>query len=144
MNYKSKFANKTNIVRNWYLVDAEGQILGRMASKLANIIRGKNKPDFSPHVNSGDKVIVLNAEKIRLTGKKLTEKKYIRYTGYPGGVRIKTPLAILEKQPTELLRKAVKGMLPKNKLQKEYLKNLHIYAGAEHPHKAQNPAEIEI
>lgn len=144
INYKSKFANKASVKSNWYIVDVDGEILGRMASKIAMIIRGKNKPDFTPHVNTGDKVIILNAEKIRLTGKKLTDKKYIRHTGYPGGDRVRSPKDILEKNPPELIRIAVKGMLPKNKLQKEYLKNLHIYTGPEHPHTAQKPQEIEI
>lgn len=144
LSYRTRFANKDNFTRNWYLVDADSKILGRLSSNVAKIIRGKNKPDFTPHFNSGDKVIVINAEKIRLTGNKLSDKVYIRHTGYPGGQRFKTPKDILSTRPEELIRMAVSGMLPKNKLQKEYLKNLHIYAGNEHPHKVQNPLQIEI
>jgi len=144
LNYKSKFAKKQDVCRKWYLIDADGEVLGRLASKLAIIVRGKNKPDYSPHVDTGDKVIILNAEKIRLTGNKLTDKKYIKHTGYPGGIRVKSAKDILETRPAELIRIAVKGMLPKNKLQNEYLKNLFIYAGTEHPHIAQKPEEIQI
>jgi len=142
--YRTQFANKQNHTRNWYVVDAEGKILGRLASEVAKIIRGKNKPDFTPHFNSGDKVIVINAEKIRLTGKKLTDKIYTRYTGFPGGLRKRTPKFYLDNKPEEILKMAVSGMLPKNKLQSEYLKNLHIYTGNEHPHQVQNPVQIEL
>jgi large subunit ribosomal protein L13 len=144
LSYKTKFANVNNFTRNWYLIDAEGEILGRLASEVAKMIRGKNKADFTPHFNSGDKVVIVNAEKVRLTGKKMTDKKYIRHTGHPGGQRIKTPQSILKTKPEELIRHAVAGMLPKNRLQKVYLKNLHIYAGSEHPHGVQNPESIEI
>jgi large subunit ribosomal protein L13 len=144
LSYKTKFANAENFTRNWYLVDAEGKVLGRLASEIANIIRGKNKPDFTPHFNSGDKVVVINAEKVKLTGNKMTDKIYTRYTGYPGGLKTRTPKEILEHKPTDLVRMAVKGMLPKNKLQAVYLKNLHIYAGPEHPHGVQNPVKIEL
>ncbi|MEA3495023.1 MAG: 50S ribosomal protein L13 [Bacteroidota bacterium] len=144
LSYKTKFANKENSTQNWHLVDAEGEVLGRLSSKIANLVRGKYKPDFTEHFNSGDKVVVINAEKIRLTGKKWTDKKYIRHTGYPGGIRKRTAKQLLEVKPTELIIKAVKGMLPKNKLQKQYLKNLHVYVGTNHPHVAQNPQKIEI
>ena len=142
--YKTRFANQQNHTRNWYIVDAEGKVLGRLASEIAKIVRGKNKPDFTPHFNSGDKVIVLNAGKVRLTGKKLTDKIYTRYTLYPGGLRKRTPKDYLDFKPEELIKMAVKGMLPKNKLQAQYLKNLHIYTGNEHPHQVQNPVQIEL
>jgi large subunit ribosomal protein L13 len=144
LSYKTVFVNKFTASHNWYIIDAEDVILGRLATRVANMVRGKTKTDFTPHANSGDKVIVLNASKVRLTGNKMNDKQYIRHTGYPGGQRIQTPKQILEKKPEELLRKAVKGMLPKNKLQKEYLKNLFIYSGNEHPHEAQKPVQIEI
>ena len=142
--YKTRFANKDNFTRNWYLVDAEGKILGRLASEIAKIIRGKNKPDFTPHFNSGDKVVVINAEKVKLTGNKLTDKVYTTYSLYPGGLKKTNPQALLEKKPTEVLRLAVKGMLPKNRLQSVYMKNLHIYAGTEHPHGVQKPVQIDL
>jgi large subunit ribosomal protein L13 len=144
LSYKTKFANENNFTRNWFVVDAEGEILGRLASKVANVIRGKYKADFTPHFNSGDKVIVLNAEKIRLTGNKMNQKVYIRHTGYPGGVRKTLAKDMLAKKPEEMIRMAVKGMLPKNRLQKVYLKNLHVYKGIDHPHQAQKPVELEI
>jgi large subunit ribosomal protein L13 len=144
LSYKTKFANVNNFSRNWYLIDAEGEILGRLASEIAKIVRGKNKADFTPHFNSGDKVIIINAEKVRLTGKKMADKQYIRHTGYPGGQRVKTPMDLLKTKPEEIVRHAVEGMLPKNKLRKVYMKNLHIYTGPEHPHSVQKPESFEI
>lgn len=143
-NYKTISANKNTVRKDWYVVDAEDQITGRLASKIANIIRGKHKPYFTPHVDCGDQVIVINAEKIRFTGKKLTQKQYIRHTGYPGGQRQTNPKELLVKKPTEILASAVKGMLPKNKLQKVFMKNLHIFEGTEHPHSAQKPKKLEL
>lgn len=142
LSYRTVFVNKATASHKWYLIDAEGEILGRLSSRVAKIIRGKNKPDFTPHCNSGDKVIIINAEKVRLTGKKMTDKLYVRYTGYPGGQKFRTPREILSRKPEDLILHAVKGMLPKNRLQKQYLKNLHIYAGNQHPHKAQNPEKL--
>ena len=144
LSYKTKFANDQTVVQNWYIVDAEGEILGRLASKVAKVIRGKNKPDFTPHVNSGDKVIIINADKVRMTGKKWDQKIYRRHTGYPGGLRLKSAKQMLDAKPTEIVLNAVRGMLPKNKLQKKYLSNLHVYTGREHPHQAQKPVELEI
>lgn len=144
LKFKTKSANKNTVEQKWHLIDAEGLVLGRLASTVANIIRGKNKPDFTPHINTGDKVVIVNAEKVRLTGKKLTDKQYVRHTGYPGGRRYSTPLEILEKDPTRLISKAVENMLPKNKLQKPYMHNMHVYAGNEHPHESQNPEELKI
>ena len=144
LTYKTKFANKETRTIKWYLIDADGAIVGRLASEVAKIIRGKNKPDFTPHANSGDKVVIINAEKIRFTGNKLQDKVYKRYTGYPGGLKNRVAIDQLNRKPTEILKKAINGMLPKTKLQKQYLKNLHIFAGVDHPHQAQNPVKLEI
>ena len=130
--------------KEWVIVDAEALVLGRLASEIAKIIRGKNKPTYSPHVDGGDNVIVINAEKVRLTGKKLTDRIYISYTGYPGGQRFKTPSQVLAKNPAKLIEMAVKGMLPKNRLGRRLFTNLYVYAGCEHPHSAQTPKTVEI
>ena len=119
-------------------------MLGRLSARIALVLRGKNKPSFTPHMDCGDNVIVINADKVRLTGKKMTDKVYVRYTGYPGGQRFTTPKEILAKKPTELVRMAVKGMLPKNRLGSKLLNNLYLYAGNEHPHQAQNPKTITL
>lgn len=144
LSYKTKSANKATVKHNWFVIDAENQVVGRLASKIANIIRGKNKASFTPHVNCGDKVIVINADKVRFTGKKMTKKEYITFSGYPSGQKRATAKEMLERKPTSLLESAVKGMLPKNKLQKEYMKNMHLFIGTEHPHTAQQPQKIEI
>jgi large subunit ribosomal protein L13 len=144
LSYKTKSANKATVKKEWYIVDATNEVLGRLSSKVAKILRGKNKPDFTPHVDCGDNIIIINAEKIRLTGNKLTDKIYIRHTGYPGGQRYETPEEMLRKHPTRIIETAVKGMLPKNKLADAILKNLHIYTGAEHPHQAQQPKELNL
>lgn len=144
LSYRTVFVNKATVSRKWYLVDAEGEVLGRLSSKVAKILMGKNKPDYTPHFNSGDKVVIVNAEKVRLTGKKMTDKLYVRHTGYSGGQKFRTPLDILHRKPEDLILHAVKGMLPKNRLQKQYLKNLHVYTGPQHPHIAQNPVKLEI
>ena len=132
------------IERNWQVVDAEGKILGRLATEIANTLRGKNKPNFTPHMDTGDFVVVINAGKISLTGKKLTDKVYYHHTGYPGGIRSITAEKLLEKKPEQLLIEAVKGMLPKNKLQSVFMKKLKVYAGADHPHSAQQPKTASI
>ena len=126
------------------MIDAEDQILGRLCSKIAFILRGKDKVNFTPHADAGDNVIVINAEKVKLTGNKLTEKEYVRHTGYPGGQRFSTPKELLARKPTEVVRMAVSGMLPKNKLGDALRRNVYIYAGAEHPHAAQQPKEIKL
>jgi large subunit ribosomal protein L13 len=144
LTYKTISANKETVTKDWILVDAENEVLGRLASVVAKLIRGKNKTNFTPHVDCGDNVIVINAEKIRLTGNKLTEKEYVRHTGYPGGQRFTSPKELLVKNPPEIIRKAVKGMLPKNRLGSVLFSNLHVYAGKEHPHTAQQPKEIKI
>ena len=144
LSYKSVSANKATVSKEWVLVDADGQTLGRLASKIAKLIRGKHKPNFTPHVDCGDNVVVINAEKINLTGKKWTDKSYIRHTGYPGGQRSLTATEMFEKDPTRLVEKAVKGMLPKNILGSALFRNLYVYAGTEHKHDAQNPKAINL
>jgi large subunit ribosomal protein L13 len=144
ISYKTVSASKETVNKGWVIIDAENEVLGRLASEVAFILRGKNKTNFTPHVDTGDNVIVINAEKVKLTGKKLTDKEYVRHTGYPGGQRFATPKQLLEKKPTEIIRKAVSGMLPKNKLGDALRRNVYIYAGTEHPHTAQQPKEIKI
>jgi large subunit ribosomal protein L13 len=141
---KTYSAKPGEIERRWYVVDAEGQNLGRLATRIADQLRGKNKPQFTPHVDTGDFVVVVNAEKIAVTGKKLDEKVYYRHSGYPGGLKQRTLREQLERRPTEVLRLAVKGMLPKNKLAARQLTKLKIYAGPEHPHEAQAPKTLEV
>ena len=137
-------ANAQNIERKWYLIDAEGQTLGRLASEVAKILRGKNKPTFTPHVDTGDFVIVINAEKVKFTGKKLTDKFYFRHSGYPGGTTFTSAGQMLQKFPERVVEHAVKGMLPKNRLGAQMYRKLNVYAGAEHPHAAQKPEKIEL
>lgn len=144
LSYKTVSANKATVNKEWFVVDATDQILGRLSSEVAKIIRGKNKTYFTPHVDCGDFVIVINAEKVRLTGKKLTDKQYLRYTGYPGGERWSTPEELLKKNPSSIIERAVKGMLPRNRLGNAIIKNLYVYAGSEHPHQAQQPKELKI
>ena len=144
LTYKTISANNETVTKNWILVDAENEVLGRLASAVAKMIRGKNKTNFTSHVDCGDNVIIINAEKIRLTGDKMTDKIYVRHTGYQSGQRFTSPKELLEKKPTEIIRKAVKGMLPKNKLGSVLFNNLFVYAGKEHPHAAQQPKEIKI
>lgn len=144
LTYKTVSVNKENAGKEWVVVDATNQVLGRLSSEIAKILRGKNKPSFTPNADCGDNVIVINAEKIRLTGDKWEDKEYIHYTGYPGGQRFATAKNILVKKPSFIIENAVKGMLPKNRLGRAILKNLHVYAGAEHPHAAQQPKEINI
>jgi large subunit ribosomal protein L13 len=132
------------ITRDWYVVDADGKTLGRLATSIADTLRGKNKPQFTPHVDTGDFVVVVNAEKIAVTGKKLDEKIYYRHSGYPGGLRQRTLREQLERRPTEVLRKAVRGMLPRNRLARQQITKLKIYAGPEHPHEAQAPKPLPL
>jgi large subunit ribosomal protein L13 len=138
----TQVAKKTAVNRSWYVVDLDGKVLGRAASEIARVLRGKHKPIYSPSVDTGDFVIVVNAEKLKLTGNKLADKQYYHHTGYPGGIRSITAAKLLEKKPEELIKKAVKGMLPKNKLGREMLKKLKVYAGSDHPHAAQQPQEL--
>ena len=139
---KTYSAKPGEITREWYLVDAEGKTLGRLATQIADTLRGKRKPQFTPHVDTGDFVIVVNAEKIQVTGNKLDQKRYYRHSGYPGGLRSRTLREQLDRRPTEVLRVAVKGMLPKNRLARQQITKLKIYAGPEHPHEAQNPKPL--
>ncbi|BDV44286.1 50S ribosomal protein L13 [Geotalea uraniireducens] len=140
----TKVAKCAEVTREWYLVDADSKVLGRMATEIANILRGKKKAIYTPSVDTGDFVIVVNAEKIALTGNKLADKTYYSHSGFPGGIKSITAGKLIDKKPEELIRKAVKGMLPKNKLARHMLKKLKIYAGAEHPHKAQQPKALDI
>jgi large subunit ribosomal protein L13 len=144
LSYKTISANDATVQKEWVVVDAQSQILGRFSSEVAKMLRGKHKPNFTPHVDCGDNVIVINAEKVRLTGRKWTEKVYVRHTGFPGGQRIATPKILLEKSPRTLVEKAVKGMLPKNRLGRKLYTNLYVYAGSEHPHSAQKPKEVKL
>jgi large subunit ribosomal protein L13 len=141
---KTYNAKPGEIERRWYVVDAEGKNLGRLATQIADTLRGKTKPQYTPHVDTGDFVVVVNAEKIAVTGKKLDEKVYYRHSGYPGGLKQRTLREQLERRPTEVLRMAVKGMLPKNRLAARQLTKLKIYAGPEHPHEAQAPKPLEV
>ena len=144
LSYKTVSANKATVTKEWVVIDAADQVLGRLASRIALILRGKNKPNFTPHVDCGDNVIVINAEKVRLTGKKMTDKVYVRHTGFPGGQRFATPKELLNRKPLAVVEHAVKGMLPKNRLGAELFRNLFVYAGPEHPHQAQQPKEIHL
>jgi len=144
LSFKTVSAKKETVEKVWYLVDAESKVLGRVASEVAKIIRGKHKPSFTPHVDCGDNVVVINAEKIRLTGDKMNSKEYVRHTGYPGGQRKTTPKEILAKHPERVFEQAVRGMLPKNRLGRKMFNNLYVYEGANHPHDAQNPKIIEF
>ena len=144
LSYKTVSANKQTVQKEWVLVDAEGQTVGRLATRVANILRGKTKPCFTPHVDCGDNVIIINAEKVVFSGKKETDKIYQRYTGYPGGQRETTPAKVRATHPERILEHAIKGMLPKNRLGAQLYRNLYIYAGSEHPHQGQNPKAINI
>lgn len=144
LSYKTVSANKATVNKEWVVVDAEGQALGRLSSKVAKLIRGKYKANFTPHVDCGDNVIVINAEKINLTGKKWDSKEYIRHTGYPGGQRSLTASELFTKGPERLVEKAVKGMLPKNKLGADLFRNLRVFAGSEHDLDAQKPKTINL
>ncbi len=144
LSYKTISANVATVEKAWVVVDAENQIVGRLTSEIAKILRGKHKASFTPHVDCGDNVIVINAEKIRFTGKKMNNKVYTRHTGYPGGQRFATPREVLAKNPRGVVEAAVKGMLPKNKIGSELFRNLYVYAGTEHPHSAQQPKEIKF
>jgi len=152
LSYKTISPNAQSIEKEWVVIDATDQILGRLCSKVALILRGKHKPSYSPHVNCGDNVIIINAEKVRLTGKKMTDRVYLRYTGYPGGQREATPETLMKKSYNKhikpgihpLYMQVMKGMLPKNRLGRQLITNLHVYNGPEHPHAAQNPKEIDI
>jgi large subunit ribosomal protein L13 len=141
---KTYQAKKEELIYQWYLVNAEGKVLGRLATELAKILRGKNKPTYTPHVDTGDFVVIINAEKVMLTGKKMKDKIYFHHTGYPGGLKEISAEKLLVKKPTEMIRIAVKGMLPKNSLGRQMIRKLKIYAGPNHPHEAQKPTLLQI
>ena len=144
VSYKTISANNKTVTKNWVIVDAEDQVLGRLSSQVAAMIRGKHKTNFTPHVDCGDNVIVINAAKIKLTGNKMEEKEYVRYTGYPGGQRFASPTEWMKKNPALIIEHAVRGMLPKTKLGRAIFGNLHVYAGSEHPHTAQKPKTVKL
>jgi large subunit ribosomal protein L13 len=144
LSYKTKSASAATIQKEWVVVDAESAVLGRLASEIAKVIRGKHKPGYTPHVDCGDNVIVINADKIKLTGKKWTEKEYISHTGFPGGQRFQTPREAAKINPGLIVERAVKGMLPKNRLGRKLFTNLYVYSGNEHPHAAQNPTPLKF
>ena len=144
LSYKTVSANKETVNKEWILIDAENEVLGRLSSVAAKFLRGKYKTNFTPHVDCGDNVIIINADKIRLTGNKWEQKEYIRHTGYPGGQRSATATELMTKKPTAMVEKAIKGMLPKNKLGSALFRNLHVFAGSEHNHEAQKPKKINL
>lgn len=144
LSYKTKSANKATVQKNWFVVDATDEVLGRLASKVAKILRGKHKPDFTPHVDTGDYVIIVNAEKVKLTGNKLTDKEYVRHSGYPGGQTIQTAKELFDKYPERVVEKAVTGMLPKSRLGRKLFNNMYVYVGPDHEHKAQKPKKLDL
>ncbi len=144
LSYKTISANAATVTKEWVLIDATNAVLGRLAAQVAKILRGKDKPSFTPHVDCGDNVIIINAEKVRLTGKKLTDKEYVRHSDYEGGIRLTTPAEYLKKNPEFIIEKAVKGMLPRTRLGAAQMRNLKVYAGGEHPHAAQAPRTINL
>jgi len=144
LSYKTVSANKATVNKEWVIIDAEGAVVGRLATLVASMLRGKHKTNFTPHVDCGDNVIVINAEKVELTGKKWSDKEYVRHTGYPGGQRFTTASEMLKKNPIGLVENAVRGMLPKNRLGRELFRNMFVYAGSAHPHEAQKPRKVEL
>jgi len=139
LSFKTRSIKKEEVQRKWYIIDAEGEVVGRLCSRIAHVLRGKHKPSYTPHVDCGDFVIVINADKVRFTGQKTDKKEYLRYTGYPGGQRKTTPRELLAKKPEAIIENAVRGMLPKNRLGRQMFKKLFVYVGEEHPHQAQKP-----
>jgi len=144
LSYKTKSAKKEEVQRNWYVVDAQSDVVGRLATKIATVLRGKHKANYTPHVDTGDYVIVINADKVRFSGNKMDQKEYQRYSGYPGGQKKRTAAEMLEKKPTEIMESAVRGMLPKTRLGRQMFKKLFVYAGADHPHAAQKPESFNF
>jgi large subunit ribosomal protein L13 len=144
LSYKTISSKSSTVKKEWLLIDAENQVLGRLASKAARLLRGKLKTNFSPHVDCGDNVIIINADKVRLTGKKLSDKIYLSHSGYPGGQKEISPVELFRKKPAAVVEKAIKGMLPKNRLGADLFRNLYVYAGPDHPHQAQQPKTISL
>jgi len=143
-SYKTVSTKPADVERQWYIVDGENLVVGRLASKIATVLRGKHKPTYTPHVDTGDFVIVINADKVRFTGQKETVKQYFKYSGYPGGVRLRSPKQMRETRPEFIVQNAVKGMMPKGSLGRQMLKKLKVYTGSEHPHEAQKPTPLEV
>lgn len=144
LSYKTISAKSTTVNKEWLLIDAENEIVGRLASTVAKLLRGKHKVNFTPHVDCGDNVVIINADKVRFTGNKMLDKEYVRYTGYPGGKRVRTPQEVLQKKPIYVVEHAIKGMLPKNRLGNKLFRNLYVYEGSEHKQEAQKPKLINI
>ena len=144
LSYKTVSANKLTVNKEWILIDAEGEILGRLATTIAMMLRGKHKTNYTPNVDCGDNIVVINAEKVELTGTKWSDKQYVRHTGYPGGQRFTPADEMLKKHPIDLVEHAVRGMLPKSRLGRAIFKNMHVYVGSKHPHEAQNPKKFEL
>lgn len=144
LSYKTKSAKPAEVERKWYVVDAEGEVVGRIATKIATVLRGKHKASYTPHVDTGDNIIVINAEKIRFTGNKMQDKVYLTYSGYPGGQKARTAQEMLDKKPIAIIEKAVKGMLPKGALGRDMFRKLYVYEGPSHPHGAQKPEEFNF
>ncbi len=139
LSYKTQSAKYEDVERKWYVIDAEGEIVGRLCSRIAHVLRGKHKPSYTPHVDCGDYIIVINADKVRFTGSKMAQKEYQNYSGYPGGQKTMTAKELLDKKPRDIIERAVKGMLPKNRLGRKMFKKMFVYPGADHPHEAQKP-----
>lgn len=144
LSYKTRSAKQNELQKEWYLIDAENEVVGRLATQVALLLRGKTKTLYTPNLDCGDNVIIINADKVKFTGKKLTDKEYVRHTGYPGGQRFATPAELLKKKPEAIIEYAVKGMLPKNKLGDALYRSLYVYCGTEHPHQGQNPKPIKL
>jgi len=144
LSYKTVSANKNTVQKEWVVVDATDQILGRLAARVAMILRGKHKASFTPHVDCGDNVIIINAEKVKLTGLKAQQREYIRHSGYPGGQKSETVESLMNRRPTAVVERSIKGMLPKNRLGSELFRNLHVFVGEKHPHEAQQPKKIDL
>jgi len=144
LSYKTKSAKKSEVDRKWYVVDAQTAVVGRLSTKIAMVLRGKHKPSFTPHVDTGDYVIVVNADKVKFSGNKMAQKEYLRFSGYPSGLKRRTAQEMLEKKPIAIMEKAVRGMLPKNRLSRQVIKKLYVYAGPDHPHAAQQPEPLNI
>jgi large subunit ribosomal protein L13 len=144
LSYKTESAKPEELERKWYIVDAEGEKVGRLCSRIAHVLRGKHQPHYTPHVDCGDHVIVINADKVRFTGNKMSQKEYLTYSGYPGGQKATVAKELMEKKPTQIVENAVKGMLPKNRLGRAMFKKLHLYAGTDHPHEGQQPEEFNF
>lgn len=144
LSYRTVSANKASVKKEWFVVDATNEVVGRLASRVAIVLRGKHKPHYTPHADCGDKVIIINAEKVRFTGDKLEDKEYITHSGYPGGQKFTSPADLLKKQPEVILENAIKGMLPKNKLGAELFRNVYVYTGETHKHEAQEPKKLDL